>query len=126
MKRRLLKIFLSLFFAAAGTLHFLNPDYYLRMMPSYLPAPLALVYLSGAAEILLGGLVLWEKTRRLSAWGLIALLLAVFPANIHLALHPEIFPGVPPFILWMRLPVQLVFILWVYPFTKSAEEGELK
>ena len=126
MKRRLLQILLGFFFMAAGSLHFINPEFYLRIMPPYLPAPMALVALSGAAEIALGALVLWEKTRRLSAWGLILLLIAVFPANLHLAFHPEIFPNIPPVFLWVRLPIQLVFILWAYLFTRKHKEGEFQ
>lgn len=118
MIRRVLQYALALFFISAGALHFLNPEFYLRMMPPVLPFPLELVYLSGAAEILLGAGVVWERTRRFSAWGLIALLAAVFPANVHLALNPEIFPGVPPLVLWIRLPFQALFILWVWPYTR--------
>ncbi len=118
--RRALHIGLGLFFMTAGTLHFVNPSFYLKIMPPVLPFHLPLVYLSGALEILFGAGVLWEKTRRVSAWGLIALLAAVFPSNIYLALHPEILPGVPPLVLWIRLPFQALFVLWVYPFTKPS------
>lgn len=115
---RALQFALGLFFVPAGVLHFLNPSFYLRMMPPQLPFPLELVYLSGAAEILFGVLVLIEKTRRPAAWGLVALLAAVFPANLYLAFHPEIFPGVPPLIFWIRLPFQALFVFWVLPYTK--------
>ena len=73
-----------------------------------------MIYISGILEIFLGLLVIPEKTRKLAGWGLIALLLAVFPANIHLALHPEIFPAIPAWLDWVRLPLQGFFIFWVY------------
>lgn len=114
---------LGLFFIIAGALHFVSPSFYLKIMPPVLPFPLLLVYLSGAAEILFGAGVLWEKTRRISSWGLIALLAAVFPSNIYLALNPEIFPGVPPLVFWVRLPFQALFVLWAYPFTKSTKKN---
>jgi uncharacterized membrane protein len=113
-----LKIFLrgfaALFFVAAGVLHFLFPAPYMRMMPPLLPEPRLLVALSGAAEIVLGVLLLNRRLVWLAGWGLIALLVAVFPANVYLALHPEIFPRVSAWIWWARLPLQAVFILWIY------------
>lgn len=84
------------------------------MMPPWLPAPAMLVIVSGIAEIAGGIGVLIAPVRRWAAWGLIALLVAVFPANLHVALHG--WPGVDfaPWILWLRLPFQLVFIWIVY------------
>ena len=73
-----------------------------------------MIYISGAFEILLGLLVIPQKTRKLAGWGLIALLIAVFPANLHLALHPDIFPAIPVWADWARLPLQGIFIFWVY------------
>jgi uncharacterized membrane protein len=105
----------GLLFIAAGSNHFLNPKPYLSMMPSYLAAARAgLVQISGAAEILGGLGVMVACTRRLAAWGLILLLVAVFPANLNVALHG--WPGVnfPGWVLWCRLPLQLIFIWWVY------------
>jgi len=105
---------LSAFFILAGANHFLNPGPYLSMMPSYLPWPCGLIWVSGVAEILGGIGLIDPRTRVLAAWGLIALLVAVFPANLNVALHG--WPGVnlSPWILWLRLPFQLVFIWWVY------------
>ena len=102
----------ALFFIAAGINHFLSPDFYLRMMPAYLPAPLLLIQLSGIAEIVFG-LLLATRFVRIAQIGLIALLVAVLPANIHMALNPENFPEFSPSALWMRLPLQLLFIGWV-------------
>ncbi len=112
----------ALFFTAAGANHFLNPGIYLGMMPPWLPWPEALNYLSGAAEIAGGLGLLWAGTRRLAGWGLIALLVAIFPANVHVALQGEM-PGldVSPFMLWLRLPFQAVFIAWVWWVAVRAE-----
>jgi len=109
---------LGLLFVAGGINHFANPDPYVAIMPPYLPAPLTLVYVSGVAELALGVLLLIPRFQRFAAWGLIALLIAVFPANIHMALHPELFPQIPPVALWIRLPLQGVLIAWAYWFTR--------
>lgn len=112
--KTILKGLLGIFFIAAGVNHFANPGFYAPMIPPYLPWPLLLVYLSGVFEIVLGSMVLIPQTTRLAAWGLIALLIAVFPANIHMAIHPELFPKFSPVMLWVRLPFQAVFIAWAY------------
>ena len=112
-----MKWLFGLLFVAAGANHFVNPDFYTRMMPPYLPWHRELVYLSGACEIVLGGLLLVPRYSRYAAWGLIALLLAVFPANLHMALHPNDFPDFSVVSLWLRLPVQGVLIAWAYWFT---------
>ena len=108
----------GLFFVAAGVGHFLAPGTYVKIMPPYLPGPVTLTYLSGVAEIALGVLLLVPRTRRLAAWGLIALLVAVFPANVHMALNAELFPQVPAAALWVRLPVQGLLILWAWAYTR--------
>jgi uncharacterized membrane protein len=90
------------------------------MMPAQLPAPLLLVQISGVAEIAGGlGLIL-PQTRRLAAWGLIALFLAIFPANVNMAVHHLPLDGKPvaPALLWARLPLQLVLIAWAYWYTR--------
>jgi uncharacterized membrane protein len=101
----------------AGIAHWVRPGIYLKIMPPYLPWPRALVYVSGVAEIVLGVLLLVPRTTHLAAWGLIALLIAVFPANVHMALHPELYPRISPVLLWLRLPLQGVLIAWVYAYT---------
>jgi uncharacterized membrane protein len=98
----------------AGANHFVNPGFYLKIMPPYLPAHLELVYLSGFFEILGGGAIMIPALRRLAGWGLMVLLLAVFPANIHMALHPDQFASIPVAALYARLPLQFVLIAWVY------------
>lgn len=111
---RISRVLLAIFFVVAGMGHFLKPSSYLEIMPPWVPFPLAMVYVSGVLEILLGMLVLPLKTRRPAGWGLITLLIAVFPANIHMALHPEIFSRIPSWAAWARLPFQGVFIFWVW------------
>lgn len=109
---------LSLFFVAAGVNHFASPDFYVAIMPPYLPAPLALVQASGVLEILGGLAVLAPRLRPLAGWGLVGLLVAVFPANLHMALHPELFPDAPAWLLLARLPLQAVFIAWAWWATR--------
>ncbi len=117
------KWLLALAFIAAGLNHFRNHDFYVRIMPPYLPAHSELVIISGVFEILGGIGLLVPRLQVAAAWGLIALLVAVFPANVHMALHPEIgaerFPGAPPAVWWVRLPFQAVFIAWAYWFTRT-------
>lgn len=115
-----LRWLLTVLMVAAGANHFRDPDVYVAMMPAALPAHLALVYVSGVAEIAGGlGLIL-PATRRLAAWGLVLLLLAVFPANINMAVN-----GLPlgtrplePWQLWGRLPLQAVLVAWAWWFTR--------
>ena len=114
-----LKYVLGLLFAASGVNHFVNPDFYLKIMPPYLPWHLALVYLSGFFESALGLLLLAPRFERAAAWGLVALLVAVSPANVHMALNPELYPEIPPAVLWLRLPLQLALIAWAYRYTRS-------
>ncbi len=103
------------FFVLAGVMHFLKPRAYRAIVPPYLPAPEALVYASGVAEIAGGVGLMVPSARRPAGWWLVATLLAVFPANVHMALNPEQFPKVPggAAALWARLPLQLGFIGWV-------------
>jgi len=107
----------------AGANHFLKPEFYLQMMPAYLPWHALLVQVSGVAEMLLGVAVLIPRTRRLAAWGVIALLIAVFPANLNMALHPDAFPDAPAIALYLRLPVQLLLIAWAYWFTRPDQSS---
>ena len=112
-----LRILLALFLVGAGVNHFIRTGFYLRMMPPYVPFPLAMVQISGVAEIALGVLLLIPATMVPAAWGLIALLIAVFPANLQMALHPETFPEFTPRALWLRLPLQAVLIAWAWWYT---------
>jgi uncharacterized membrane protein len=104
-------------FILGGVLHFIVPESYLRIMPPYLPYHRPLVLLSGVFEIALGVLLLVPRFSKLAAWGLIALLIAVFPANVYLYQHQEIWP-LPPLVHLIRLPVQGVLILWAFVYTR--------
>jgi uncharacterized membrane protein len=117
---------LAVFFIAAGVLHFVRPDVYARIVPPALPWPLAIVQVSGGFEILGGCAVLSARTCRLAGHGLIVLLVAVFPANVYMALHPAPVAGVdvPIWLLWLRLPLQGALIAWVWWATRSVEPPE--
>ena len=99
-------------YTLAGVNHFVNPGFYERIMPPWLPGHAELVAVSGVAEIAGGAGLVPERTRRVAGWWLIATLLAVYPANVHMALHPDDFKGVPggKAALYARLPVQALFI----------------
>jgi uncharacterized membrane protein len=103
------------FFVFAGAMHFVIPRAYRRIMPPYVPAHTAMVYASGVAEMAGGAGLMVPRQRRRAGWWLIATLLAVFPANLHMALHADEFPQVPggQRALWARLPFQGVFLAWV-------------
>jgi uncharacterized membrane protein len=113
---RIFRYLLAAIFVLAGANHFWKPDFYVAIMPPYLPWHLELVWISGVFEILGGiGVLLPHPLRRAAGWGLVALLVAVFPANVHFALTQDSMPG---FLLaWIRLPFQVVFIGWVLQCT---------
>jgi uncharacterized membrane protein len=102
------------FFMLAGLWHFAQPDIFLCIMPAYIPYPLECVYLSGTIELAAGSGLLWSRTRLVATWLLLALLVAVFPANINMALHPELFPDLPTWLLYARLPLQPLLMVWVW------------
>ncbi len=107
---------LAAFFVSAGAVHFLRPAPYLAIMPQFVPWPAALVAASGAAEIIGGLGVLFPWSRRAAGWGLIALLIAVFPANLQAIANGMSIGGwrVPVWLLWARLPFQGLLVAWVY------------
>ncbi len=111
------KVLLGLLFVAAGINHFVMPGFYLKVMPPYLAYPRELVAISGGFEVALGALLLVPRTSRLAAWGLIALLVAVFPANIHVYLHRAEFP-LPWIVHLLRLPAQGLLIWWASVYTR--------
>ncbi len=113
MKKEISLYLLAAFFCFAGVMHFVNPSLFLKAVPSYLPEPMALVLISGFFEVLGAIGVLVPRTRKAAGIGLIALLIAVFPANIHMALHPQQFKEIPLYVLYLRLPLQLLLIYWV-------------
>lgn len=112
--------FLSLSYILAGANHFIMPDFYLKIMPSYLPWHLELIYISGIIEIILGLAVLYAPVRKMAAWGIILLLFAVYPANIYHAMHPEVLDG-PAWTAYVRLPLQFVFLIYAYWFTRNSK-----
>ena len=116
--RRIALFGVALFFVGAGVAHFVDTAFFVSIVPPYLPSPLALVIVSGVCEILGGLGVLPAATRRLAGWGLLALLAAVYPANVHMALHPERFPGFSPAALVARLPLQFACAVWVWWATR--------
>jgi uncharacterized membrane protein len=110
------RLALALFFVLAGALHFIAPAPYLAIMPSSVPLPAAMIALSGIAEIVGGLGVLFRSTRRAAGVWLIALLIAVFPANVYAISTGMVIAdnAVPAWMLWARLPLQLVLIFWVW------------
>src|SRR3954468_5998694 len=111
--RAMLRRLCGPFFVLAGVLHFTHTRWYLSIMPPYVPRHREMVYASGVAEIA-GGLGLMTRRRRAAGWWLFATLVAVFPANVHMALNPEEYevPGGRT-ALYARLPFQAVFMAWV-------------
>lgn len=108
-------VLLALFFVSAGINHFVHPGAYERIVPPWLPAPALLVQISGICEILGGIGVLVPNARRFAGMGLIALLIAVFPANVQMAQHPELYADIANAqALYIRLPLQIVLIAWVW------------
>ena len=117
---------LAAFFALAGTMHFVRSREYRAIMPPYIPAHREAVIVSGAAEIAGGLAVIPPATRRFAGLWLIALLTAVFPANVHMALHPDEVAKlgvpadrIPVWLLWARLPLQPLMMLWAWRATRD-------
>ncbi|MEP6748507.1 MAG: DoxX family protein [Bacteroidota bacterium] len=108
---------MGLLYIAAGVWHFMRPQGYIRIVPPWLPSPLMLVYISGACEILLGVLLFPEYTRSIAAWGIIALLIAVFPANIQMTINYFHYNNPMKWLTVVRLPLQLVIIWWAWQYT---------
>ncbi len=113
MAKNVARYITGLAFVLAGLNHFWQPRVYRAIMPPYLPWPDVLVALSGYAEVGLGVLLLVPRFRRIAGGGLIGLLIAVFPANLHMALNPERYEAIPAWLLWCRLPLQAVLIALV-------------
>jgi uncharacterized membrane protein len=123
MKKISLRI-MSLLYIAAGVNHFIHPEFYRKIMPPWVPLQEEMILVSGIAEVVLGFLLLFPFSRRVAAWGIIALLIAVFPANIQMMLnyYHENKPG-----LWftvLRLPLQILLIAWAYSFTKPLTQNK--
>jgi uncharacterized membrane protein len=121
---------MALFYVGAGISHFTQNAFFVEIVPPFLPTPWLVVFISGVAEIVLGVAVLVPATRRLAAWGIIALLIAVYPANINMALtnqqlrHAPSWMGQPTLLgLWMRLPMQFVLMAWAWWYTRPEADA---
>ena len=110
---------MAAFYVIAGVNHFVHPVFYKKIMPPWLSIQDALIYITGGCEIVFGLLLIPEKTRRLAAWCIIALLVAVFPANIQMMLNYRQEHNSYLWVAILRLPVQLLLIWWAYLFTKK-------
>ncbi|MGC2658333.1 MAG: DoxX family protein [Bryobacteraceae bacterium] len=123
--KRVLLVLASVTFLFSGILHFTKTSLYLKIMPPYIPWHLGMVQISGACEIVGALGLLLPSTRRLAAWGLVALLIAVFPANLYMAANPVKtgVAGIPAVIRWGRLPLQLVLISWVLWCSKADHQN---
>ena len=113
-----LKILLTVLLVTAGVLHFIKADFFLKIVPPYLPFHWEIVAVSGVCEIALGLLLQVPRFSRFAAGGIIALLIAIFPANIYVYQHQDLVPA-SPLVHFLRLPLQGVFILWAYWYTKQ-------
>ena len=117
--KTLTRYLLGALFIVAGVNHFVNTPMYVSIMPPYLPWHLELVYFSGFAEVALGALLLIRCCAAWAGWGLIALCIAVLPANVHMATHAYLYPTLPVLGLWLRLPAQGLLIAWAWWYTRD-------
>jgi uncharacterized membrane protein len=122
--KRLARFFAGPVMAAAGINHFVNPEFYLKIVPAGMPAHEALVFWSGVAEVVGALGTMYPPTRRRAGVFLILTLVAVYPANVYMAIAPERFPSIPQWALMARLPLQFLFIYWVWLATLKEEEAE--
>ena len=113
------RLLMAALYIVAGSLHFILTPTYVRIVPAYLPHPTLLVQISGVAEILGGLGLLIPATQTAAAWGLIALLLAVFPANLTMVTDHARFLTVPLWAAWLRLPLQLPLLYWAWLYTRK-------
>lgn len=122
------RLALALFFILAGSAHFITPTPYLAIIPPYVPWPAALLALSGAVEIMGGLGICFRSTRRVAGWCLFALLIALFPANLQAISTGMVLGGhvVPEWMLWARLPLQLLLIIWVWRVCLGRAPGRSK
>lgn len=119
-KVKLLSMYLmGILYLLAGLNHFIAPEFYLKIMPPYMGWHKELVFVSGLIEIGLGALLFLPQYRKIAAWGIILLLVAVFPANIYLAQTDGAALGVSSLAAWGRLPIQALLILWAWWYTRD-------
>ena len=110
---------MSLLYIVAGINHFIHPLFYVKIMPAYFPMPLQLVYISGICEILLGVLVLFQKTRKIAGWLIIAMLVAFLPVHIQMLIDNYVKGGIIFWISVVRLPLQFALIYWAFRVSKQ-------
>ncbi len=109
-------VLMAILYTLAGVMHFVKPRMYESIMPPYIPAHRLMVWLSGLAEVVLGIGLLFPITRAWAAWGVVVLLVAVFPANVYMATSLK-FQRIPAWVRWVRLPLQAVLIVWALRYT---------
>lgn len=124
-RRELLRVIFSVALIIVGITHFIRPEQYARIVPPVFPAYIS-VYVSGVFEILGGIGLMIPSVSVLAAWGLIALFIGVFPANIYMTLHNIKIEGIPQnqILYWARLPLQAVLIAWAWWYTKHPKQPE--
>lgn len=115
-------------FFVGGVAHFTSTDFFVAIVPPWVPYPLWAVYVSGVIEIVLALLILWPAVRPLAGWGLIALTIAVTPANVHMFMNPELFPDASQTAYGIRLVVQVLLLMLIWwstrlPATDNAEQA---
>ena len=119
-KRKKISLYImAALYIVAGIYHFISPGFYKKIMPPWLPWHYPFIYISGICEFFLGVLLLLPQTRKWAAWGIIALLVAVFPANVQMMLNYWHQQNPYLWVAIVRLPLQLVLIGWAYQFTKK-------
>lgn len=125
MKKYLVYI-MGVLYVLAGINHFYNPPFYFLVMPTWLPAHLTLIYISGVAEILLGAGLWFKQTRRISAWLIVAMLIVFIPLHVDMIIHPRPMPAsqannaaIVTTILWLRVALQFLFIYWAWLYTRN-------
>lgn len=121
--KELLRVSLAISIIIVGITHFASPDPYVKIVPPQLPYPLELVYISGVFEVLGGVGLLVPNVSKFSAWGLITLFIAVYPANINMAVNHIHLDNIPdsPWFQVVRLPLQAVLIAWAWWYTKPSD-----
>jgi len=121
--KRIALLLAAIFYIGAGILHFTKTEFYLRIVPPYIPWHLTMVWISGICEIVGGLALLIPSVRRAAAWGIVCLLVAVFPANIYMATDPVAVgaTSLSPLVLWGRLPLQFVFVWWVLWVSRDSQ-----
>ena len=118
MTKMALKVVMAAFYVFSGVNHFRSPDFYLNLMPPYLPAHEAAVVWSGVAEIVLGLLLLWPRQQWLAASGIITMLIAFLPVHVHMLVNSHLYPETPVAFLWLRFPMQALLVAWAYWYTR--------